>query len=63
MAKVPYDPVSELKAVAFENRIQNGVKRDDFPIFNVVSNLPAEGACVVQKTDTLLNHDLLGLHV
>ena len=63
MSEVPDDSVAELEAMLSEHGIENGVKRDDLSVVDVVPDLPTDRPLRMEDSDTLAYHALLCLKV
>ena len=57
--KVPDDSVAELESEGAEYWIENRIERNNFPMFDLVSNLPTERPLRMEHTDALAYYALL----
>ena len=63
MPEVPDDPIAELEPLISEHRIEGGVERNDLPVIDVVSDLPADRSLRMENPDALADYALLRLEV
>jgi hypothetical protein len=63
VAKVPDDAISQLKPERLEDRVQDGVQREYFAPINMVPDLPADRATIIEEANTLPNHLRLAFDV
>jgi hypothetical protein len=63
MSELPNDPVAKTEALGLKYGIEDGIKRDDFPVFDVVSDLPANRPLWVKNPNALFDYTLLCLKI
>ena len=63
MSELPNDPVAKTEALGLKYGIEDGIKRNDFPVFDVVSDLPANRPLWVKNPNALFDYTVLGLKI
>ena len=53
--KMPDDPVSHFHSQALEDRVQENIQRQDRSVFDIIANLPANGAIVRKDSMTFID--------